>query len=324
MWAVSLYLVPLGIVIIANLGVARRNWRLLTYFCLGLLNTVTLFLGLLFLSVPLLLRLTRTPFSPNLQGLNYAGLGLGLLATAILGFACLATPLRRLITRWLPIDPDSPVHATAFVFLVYLVTTALGLFLSGEELLRAAIELTSIEPGTVILGQVVFTVFALAGVGLGIRRNIRQTLARLDLRPPTLRHLGIAAVMIGAFLALDYGTSLVWHQLWPTSYETVMQASQQLFARFASPLGALVLALSAGIGEETLFRGALQPRFRIPLTAVVFTMGHVQYALSPAIVEVFVIGLALGWLRERSNTTTCMAVHIGYNFLDVLIMPYFP
>jgi membrane protease YdiL (CAAX protease family) len=324
MWAMLLYLVPFGIVIIANLGVTRRGWRLLTYVCLGLLNAATLSVGVLFLSVPFLLRLTGTPLSPGLQGLSYSGFGPALTATALLGFAGLATPLRRLVARGLPIDPDSPVHATALVFLIYLLTTSLGLLLSGEELVSAAIELAGITPGTVVLGQVVFTVFALAGVGLGVRRSVRQTLARLDLRAPTLRHLGMAAVMTSAFLALDYGTSLVWHRIWPTSYEAVMQASQQLFARFASPSGALVLALSAGIGEETLFRGALQPRFRIPLTAVLFTLGHVQYAISPAMVEILVIGLALGWLRERSNTTTCMAVHIGYNFLDMLIMPYFP
>jgi len=84
------------------------------------------------------------------------------------------------------------------------------------------------------------------------------------------------------------------------------------------------MALSAGIGEELLFRGALQPRFGILLTAAVFALGHVQYALSPAIIEVFVIGLVLGWLRQRSNTTTCIAVHAGYNFVDMLLLPFFP
>lgn len=324
MWAALLYLVPLGIIIVANLGVARRSWRWLSFLCLGLLNALTFTIGLLSMSLPLLLRLTATSLSSDWQGPGFIGLGLGLTAVAVFGFACLATPLRRLIARWLPIDPDSPVHATALVFVVYLLAGSVGLLLSSGQLLGAAMESASIEPGTVILEQVVFTGFALSGVGLGVRRTLRQTLARLDLRAPTLRHLVMAAVMIAAFLALDYGTSLIWHRLWPTNYERVMQASQQMFARFASPFGALVLALSAGIGEETLFRGALQPRFRIPLTAAVFALGHVQYALSPAIVEILVIGLALGCLRERSNTTTCMAVHMGYNFLDVLIMPYFP
>jgi len=324
MWATLPYLLPLIIVIIANLGVTRRRWQRLTYICLSLLNAVTLLGGLLFLSVPFVSRLTGTPLSSDMQSPNLIGFSLALIVTAVLGFACLAASTRLLLARWLPIDPHSTVHATALIFLIYLATTSLGLLLSSEELLSAGIELAGIDPGTVILGQVLFALFALAGVGLGIRRNVRETLTRLGLRVPTLHHLRMAAVMVGAFLALDYGTSLIWHQVWPVSYEAVMQVSKQLFARFTTPLGALVLALSAGIGEETLFRGALQPRFRTPLTAVVFALGHVQYTLSPAIAEVFVIGLALGWLRGRSNTTTCMAVHIAYNFLDILIMPYFP
>jgi hypothetical protein len=128
--------------------------------------------------------------------------------------------------------------------------------------------------------------------------------------------------MIIAFLALDWVTSRLWRQLWPVNYKLVAEASESLFGRFASPAGALVLGLSAGIGEETLFRGALQPRFRIPLTALVFALGHVQYTLSPAILEIVLIGLALGWLREKSNTTACIVVHSGYNFLNVLLLPY--
>jgi len=324
MWAVLPYLLPLGIVIIANLGVKRRRWRLLTYISLGLLNAVMLFMGLLFLSVPYLLRLSGRALSPDLQSVNISGLGLAFAVTAILSFACLPAPSRRMLARCLPIDPGSPVHTTALILLVYLAITSASLLISSQDLISASIEIASVEPGTVVLGQAVLLLFALAGVGLGTRRNVRQTLARLNLRALTLRHVAVATVMVGAFLAMDYATALIWHQLWPASYESVMGSSQQLFARFASPLGALVLALSAGIGEETLFRGALQPRFRVPLTAAVFALSHVQYALSPAIVEIFIVGLVLGWLRERTNTTTCMAVHAGYNFLDMLLMPYFP
>jgi membrane protease YdiL (CAAX protease family) len=161
-------------------------------------------------------------------------------------------------------------------------------------------------------------------VGLGIRRDTRQALERLGLSTPTLWQLALAAVMIVAFLALDYFTSSIWHQLWPASYREVRASTERLFARFSAPSGALVMALSAAIGEETLFRGALQPRLRIPLTAGVFALGHVQYGFSPAIIEIFVIGLALSWLRNRANTATCIIVHAGYNFCDALLMPYFP
>jgi hypothetical protein len=324
MWVFLPYLLPLTIVVLANLGVTRRSWRLLTYACLALLHTVTLLVGLLLLSMPALVRLTETPLSPELEGFRFVGLGLGLTLTAGLGFASLVAPLRRPWARWLPIDPDSPVHVTALTFILYLGSTSLVVLLSAGEALRVGLEMVRIDSTYVVGSQVVFLLFALAGVGLGTRRDVRQTLARLGLRRPAMRDLAIAAIMVAAFLTLDYAASLLWHRLWPASYQAVTDVSEQLFVRFASPYGALLLGLSAGIGEETLFRGALQPRFGIPLTALIFTVGHVQYALSPAMVEVLIIGLALGWLRERSNTTTCVAVHAAYNFLDLLIMPLFP
>jgi membrane protease YdiL (CAAX protease family) len=148
-----------------------------------------------------------------------------LLGTAALATLCLLAPLRRFLTRWLNLDPASPVHTVGLVFATYLVAAALALLLS--------------------------------------------------------------------------------------------------------PAGAVVSELSnqslvpAALGEETLFRGALQPRFRPLLTALIFTVGHVQYTLSPALLEILAIGLVLGWLRERTNTTTCMVVHAGYNLFDTLIMRFF-
>ena len=44
MWFVVPYLLPLGIVVIANLGTKRRGWRLLTYLGLAALNMAALIL----------------------------------------------------------------------------------------------------------------------------------------------------------------------------------------------------------------------------------------------------------------------------------------
>jgi len=322
-WVILPYLLPLTIIFVANLGVTRRGWRWLTYVGLALLNALALVVGLLLLAWPLLLRLSGTPGSPLLQEATASSFGLAGVVTALLGLACLMPGARRLLGRYLAIDPASPVHATALVFALYLVTTSLLLLSQGQTVLSAAAELDSLDPATLVAGQLLFVLFAVAGVGLGLRRNARQTLARLGWHRPTLRHLGLAAGLVVAFLALDLATSWVWHWLWPENYELVARASQQMFARFATPLGGLILGLSAGIGEETLFRGALQPRFRIPLTSILFAVGHVQYALSPAIAEILIIGLLLGWLRQKSNTTTCAIVHAAYNFLDLLLMPLF-
>lgn len=324
MWGILLYLPPLAMVVVANLGVARRPWRILTYVLLGFVNAAALFLGLVFAAAPHVSRLETQTLAPVLQSMDTVGLGLALTAAAMLGFVLVLPSWRRFLARHLAIAPASPVHATALTMLVYLAAISVGLLFSNRNLVRISIEIANVAPETVALGQVLFLVFALAGVGLGIRRDARQTLARLGLRAPTLYYSVIAAGMVGAFLCLDYATAWTWHQLWPASYHEVMASTQQLFSRFTWPSGTLMLALSAGIGEEILFRGALQPRFRIPVTAAVFALGHVQYALSPAIVEIFIVGLALGWLRERANTTTCIAVHASYNFVDAMLMPYFP
>lgn len=324
MWMILPYLFPLAITVFANLGETRSVWRALTYVCLALLNAGAFLLGLMSCVVPLLAGLTQVPLPALLPASSFAAIGFVGMLTSALGLVLLLTPTRRVLARYLHIDPHSPVHTTALVFLLYFFTTSLGTLLGAGEWLNASLELVSLSTWAIVSGQIVFVVLALSGAGLGIRRNLRQTLHRLGLCTSNSRFLGIAALMVLVFLALDYVTALLWQHVWPSSYQSIMDSSQQLFAPFASPLGALTLALAAGIGEETLFRGALQPVFRIPLTALLFTVGHVQYSLSPATAEILLIGLALGWLRNRTNTTTCIAVHVAYNFLDLLIMPLFP
>jgi hypothetical protein len=324
MWAILPYLFPLAIIVFANLGETRSAWRMLTYVCLALLNVAAFGLGLLSFAVPLLAYLTEVAVLPSLPGLSFIATGLAAMATSALGLISLVTPVRRWLARYLHLDPNSPVHTTALVFLLYFATTSLGTLLGAGEWLSAGLELVDVSAWAVVSGQVVFILLAIAGTGLGLRRSPRQTVQRLGLGGLSVRSLGMAALMVLGFLVLDYVTALLWQRLWPASYQAIMDSSQQLFARFATPAGALMLGLAAGVGEETLFRGALQPVFRIPLTAMVFTLGHVQYGLSPAAVEVLLIGLALGWLRNRTNTTTCIVVHMAYNFLDLLIAPLFP
>lgn len=322
MWVILPYLVPLGIIIVANLGVTRRGWRLLTYLSLALAGVAACLAGLFVMLVPSLLRTSQQVGAAEV--INTGPFGMAFLVTGLLALLCLLPPVRRLLARILSIDPDSPVHTTALVFVLYLAVSSLSLLLLPPAILLGTLDSASIESQTLVYGEVVMLVFALAGVGLGTRRNLRQVLSRLGLEWPTLRDLALAAGLIVVFLAVDYAVSVIWYRLWPQNYQLVAESSQRLFGPFDSIPGAAVLGLSAGIGEESLFRGALQPRLRVLLTALVFTLGHVQYALSPALLEIFVIGLVLGWLRERTNTTTCMVAHAGYNFFDTILMRFFP
>jgi membrane protease YdiL (CAAX protease family) len=321
MWLLLLYILPLGIILAANLGVTRRGWKVLTYVSLGLLNVLTVAIGSLSLLLPLTLARLSAPAEAIEQSSQLRVLGLALVVTGTLGLVVLLRPLRRFLTRWLPLDVDSTVHTTALVYALYLAIPSLSLLLVGEQWLLSGLDSVNLDAPTLLSSQAIFLLAAFAGVGLGTRRNLSQTLSRLGLRRLSLRNGFMAAWMVGALLLLDVAVSVLWRELWPANYELIAQSSGRLFSPFASPLGALLLGLSAGIGEETLFRGALQPCFRILPTALLFASGHVQYSLSPAILEIVIIGLALGWLRKRTNTTTCVLVHSAYNFLNVLLMP---
>jgi len=121
-------------------------------------------------------------------------------------------------------------------------------------------------------------------------------------------------------LAFDRIVVWLWAAYLPANYALVQEFNAQLFKDLMTPVGGVIVGITAGFGEEILFRGAVQPRFGLVLTSALFALAHLQYALSPALVEVLVVGLVLGLLRRRANTTTCILVHAGYNFADLLII----
>jgi membrane protease YdiL (CAAX protease family) len=164
----------------------------------------------------------------------------------------------------------------------------------------------------------------LIGVGLGLRRGVKETAARLGLRWPSWwMWLGVIGLVI-LLQALDFGVAAGWRALDPASYERIVRISERLFGSFMSPWGALAVGIAAGLSEETLFRGALQPRFGIVLTSLLFAVSHVQYGFSPATLVIFVIGLILGWLRKRSGLVACIALHALYNIVNLLMASLWP
>jgi hypothetical protein len=239
--------------------------------------------------------------------------------TSLAGFLPLFRPVRRWVSRWLKIDPDSLVHMTALAFVVYqigLSLTQMALIGGLENLAQIELELTVRD---VILSEVPLLLFALFGVGLFIRRNGEGVADRLGLERPTwkqvLAGLGIAALLLG----FDYVVSLVWQNVDPLGYDVLERVTEGLFGGLETVGGALVLGLAAGISEELLFRGAVQPRLGLLLAAILFSIGHLQYGLTVATAEIFVIGVVLGLVRDRSSTTICILIHATYNTVGTLL-----
>jgi len=316
--ALYLYLPFLCLTVLANLGEKNKGLRFLTYALLVLLDLALLGGGLLAMIVPLLTA------DLSLPPANYGGLAFILGLTAVLGALPLIPAVRRGLAHRLEIEPTSCVHTTALVFAVYFA----GLTLAQLALIGDLSKLTSVEARLSVLDMLATTfplaLMALAGVGFLMRRDLRATLERIGLRRMTAGQWGLVILVILLFLAFDYTVLWVWQQLWPGSHALVGDITTNLFSDLAKPLAALAVGLSAGIGEELLFRGALQPRFGLVLTSLLFAIGHAHYGLSLAMVEIFVVGLVLGLVRLRTNTTTCLVIHAGYDFVNLLLLPYLP
>jgi len=114
---------------------------------------------------------------------------------------------------------------------------------------------------------------------------------------------------------LNIGADWLQNHYFHKSWEADHRVNEELVRGLTTPL-AVLLGATAGIGEEITLRGALQPRLGIPLTATLFAALHVQYSWF-GMVAVLLLGVVLGVLRQRSCTTTAMAVHAIYDVMAV-------
>ena len=77
---------------------------------------------------------------------------------------------------------------------------------------------------------------------------------------------------------------------------------------------AMFAATCAGIGEEVITRGALQPVFGILPIALLHGILHAHIAHTPVfIVKVMIWSAVMGIFRRYTNTTTVVIAHAGFN-----------
>jgi uncharacterized protein len=226
---------------------------------------------------------------------------------------------------------DPPIFFALWMSVVVLAYSAvnhLAFALIPDAVDSALAEVGRITPTVIVLGQLPFAVIALCGVGFGVRRNFREALARLGYGPITLSQLGISALFVAGALLLSFAADWLFAALQPGLYERVGEVSEGLFSpEGLSPISAILFALligvGAGLGEETLFRGAVQPALGITLTSILFASIHVQYGPSLLLGYLFLISVGLGLLRKHINTTASFAAHAGYNTSGVLLTYFF-
>jgi membrane protease YdiL (CAAX protease family) len=239
------------------------------------------------------------------------GLGLGL---------PLLRPVRRLVAAVTPIDPGSPVDMTGLCVMLAL----LGFLLFGQGISDSPPEeIGAVGLGDLALQVALFVVLAYASVGWWFARTGREATERLGIVRPTWRAVGVALLAVPAALIVAGAVNGVALLVQPELGAELAEITDELTAEVQNPVGALLLGASAGIGEEALFRGALQPRFGIVLVSIVFALVHApQYGLNLAVLGLFGVSVVLGLERKYVGTTAAMVTHALYNTLAVLAQTY--
>jgi membrane protease YdiL (CAAX protease family) len=172
-------------------------------------------------------------------------------------------------------------------------------------------------------------VLAAAGVGIFVTRKPKETLARLGLVKPQAWHLGIAFLTVLATFGYDW----LWGMYHNGPQAAIGQKLSQYNAGTFSAGGgagpsfvlALATAVCAGIGEETLMRGALQPVFGILPAGILHGALHGQFNHMPLIIiQIAIWSTGVGIVRKYTNTTTTIIAHGTYNLINTFLFAFNP
>jgi hypothetical protein len=249
---------------------------------------------------------------------------------AVLGFMVIRFRWARLwlADRLHPIgalyQPDAQVHTVAILLAFFQILNTVGGFLlaGGVEGLASDVSGSAASIESLLMSFLLYVLVALLGVGLYIRRNVKQVMTRLGLTLPSPKSIGWGLV-IGFFLFwFQAGMLLVWQSLVsPELLAEQTAAAEQIFSLFQGSVAiALLMAITTGVGEEILFRGALQPIFGNLPVSIFFALLHTQYLFTPAMLIILVVSMGFGWLRTRFDTTTAIVAHFIYNLLPFMLL----
>ena len=330
--AVGLTMAPLAfLAVLVHVG-ADREWA--RGCALALLLALAALVVVMFVGqTGDLLSARHGPRADEYAGQIYAIAGVSA-SGVVLSLLLLAPWARRWLAGFLPIDAGSFAHAVAVSMAVTLIVSACApLLVLGEPVITAAAAIEAADKGAAAdpgdpaaLFEQVYQLLWLVPVcllaaGYGVRRDFRGALARLGLTWPTGRQVlgAVGLALLVAFVALVLGAAVngLWEALgWAATDQGDVET---LMGYMLTPVGALVVGVCAGLGEELLVRGVLQPRLGLVLSNTLFTAMHAgQYGWDMLLV-IFFVGTAFGLVRKHSSTTVSALVHGLYDAVLILL-----
>lgn len=249
----------------------------------------------------------------------------GLMAAVLTGLLGFIPSIRNQLSRKINLDPGSFVHTVALVAISsFTLISFVPLMVWGEPpFLAAAVDLMGTVGGMDAAAMQRYQAYSLlwimAGaalaVGWGIKRRGLSVLHRLGIYRPSLKQvLGGIFLAAGLILAVQFigqGIDRLWQRMGWTQTDNALVL--ELVAHALTPLGAVLTALYAGVGEELAIRGVIQPRLGILLSTLFFTGLHAPQYGWDSLLIVFALGLVMAFVRRKTNTSTSIIVHTVYD-----------
>ncbi|HEU0164985.1 MAG TPA: type II CAAX endopeptidase family protein [Thermomicrobiales bacterium] len=262
--------------------------------------------GLLLTVAGLALSVNRVDAGPLALG---CGLALGL---------PMIKRVRVQIARVTPMDPDSPIDMAGLATILLVIMISL-LTLNDTDTSSSSDDVTI---ATLLINVIAFVSIAYVCVGYRIWRTGEDATQRLGIRVPSPRTVLIAlGCVIPAFISSIIGSALT-QAFQPDVIDNLEHTVSDMTSGVNNPFGALLLGLSTGVGEEVLFRGAIQPRYGMVLASICWALLHAQYGFTFVLVGLFGIGILLGLERKYLGTSAAIITHATYNTILVLLQTY--
>lgn len=242
-----------------------------------------------------------------------------ILASGIAFMIPLLSPIRKLIGAFTPMDPKSPIDLVGLGLLLWV-----GSFFVISALQSGPVEVSGDGAESLTgnifwltLNAATFVAIAYVAVGYRIHRTGEEATKRLGLTVPDLKTVAISVAMVVPLFIMSMIGSALTVAFQPDVVDNLEDTMEQMTTGLDNPIGALMIGLSAGIGEEVLIRGAIQPRYGIVIAAALWTVLHIQYDISFVLVGLFGVGILLGFQRKYLGTTSAIITHALYNMAVV-------
>jgi len=308
---------PLILLLLAGIA-DRLHWRWLIFIAVGLLGLSEVIIGYIGFALATSLAGGRPVIAVD----SFVPLVAGLSTLALLMPRWRFWVKRRILAQ--------PGNDTLIdlVALIYLAQGVLASVLPAlvQQLPSSAIIPTESLPtnnlATLLITSASYGLAAILVINAHFSRTLTQMRERLGWAKLHIDDItwGLGGALVAFFVSL--GVASIGSSLDPAGTAVAREYTGQISMAAGSAIGLAIAVVVAGIMEETLFRGAIQPRLGLVRTAALFAILHAGYGLfSFAALSLFMIAILFGLLRRRRGNTLAPALaHAGYNLIIVLVM----